>query len=162
MGLKGVIGAAAIVLLAAGCAQDDYGPRQTVGGLAGAALGGLLGAQFGSGRGQLAATGVGVLIGALAGSEIGRTMDEVDRMKADEAVNRAHAAPVGETISWNNPDSGNSGSVTPIRDGYSTAGRYCREFQQTITVGGETAQGFGVACQEPDGTWRILQQPAGG
>ena len=161
MGFRGIIGAATIVLLAAGCAQD-YGPRQTVGGLAGAALGGLLGAQFGSGSGRLAATGVGVLIGALAGSEIGRTMDEVDRMRANDAVNRAHTAPVGETIAWNNPRSGNSGSVTAIRDGYSTTGRYCREFQQTITVNGETAQGFGIACQEPDGTWRILQPRASG
>ena len=143
---------------AAGCAEHDYGPRHTVGGLTGAAVGGLLGAQFGSGAGQLAATGAGVLIGALIGSEISRSMDKVDRMKADGAVNRAHGAPIGDTTSWNNPRSGNAGTVTPLRDGTSTSGQYWREFEQTITVAGETHQGCGIACRQPDGTWRILQQ----
>ncbi len=158
MSNRGLLAAAAIALLVAACAESGYGPKQTVGGLAGGALGGLLGAQFGSGTGRLAATGAGVLIGALIGSEIGRSMDDVDRIQADRAVNRAHSAPIGETITWNNPQSGNSGSVTPVRDGTSSSGRYCREFQQTITVGGETEQGYGVACRQPDGTWRILQQ----
>ena len=158
MSFKWTLAAAMIVLMAVGCAESGYGPKRTVGGLAGAALGGLLGAQFGSGKGQLAATGAGVLIGGLIGSEIGRSMDEVDRIKANEAVNRAHSAPIGETIAWNNPRSGNSGTVTPLRDGTSTAGRYCREFQQSITVAGQAEEGYGIACREPDGTWRILQQ----
>lgn len=157
MKILGIIAAAMLVLFSAACADRGYGPKQTIGGLGGAALGGLLGAQFGSGSGKLAATGAGVLIGALIGSEIGRSMDEVDRIKANEAVNRAHTAPVGETITWNNPRTGNNGSVTPVRDGTSSSGRYCREFQQTVTVAGETQQGYGVACRQPDGTWRILQ-----
>ncbi len=157
MSRKWIVTAAMIVMMTAGCAESGYGPKQTVGGLTGAALGGLLGAQFGSGAGQLAATGAGVLIGGLIGSEIGRSMDDVDRMRANEAVNRAHSAPIGETITWNNPQSGNSGAVTPLRDGTSTSGQYCREFQQTITVAGETQEGYGTACRQPDGTWRILQ-----
>ena len=157
MKILGIIAAVTIVLFSAACADRGYGPKQTIGGLGGAALGGLLGAQFGSGSGKLAATGAGVLIGALIGSEIGRSMDEVDRIEANEAVNRAHTAPVGETITWNNPRTGNSGSVTPVRDGTSSSGRYCREFQQTVTVAGETQQGYGIACRQPDGTWRILQ-----
>ena len=127
------------------------------GALGGAALGGLLGAQFGSGEGKLATTAVGVLIGALAGSEIGKSLDRADRLHADEAVGRAYSAPIGETITWRNPDSGNHGTVTPTREGTSSSGRYCREFQQSITVGGETQQGYGIACREPDGSWRILQ-----
>lgn len=158
MGFRRLIAPAVVVLSLAACEGSDYGTKQTIGGLGGAALGGLLGAQFGSGSGQLAATGAGVLIGALVGSEVGRTMDDVDRMKANQAVNAAHKAPIGETIVWNNPQSGNSGAVTPVRDGRSTSGRYCREFQQTITVGGTSSQGYGIACQQPDGAWRILQQ----
>ena len=149
----------ALVLVAAlsagGCA--DTGPKETVGGLTGAALGGLLGAQFGSGRGQLVATGAGVLLGTLMGSEIGRSMDEVDRMQAGQAATRAQTAPLGETIAWNNPNSGNYGSYTPVRDGTSSSGLYCREFQQTVTIGGQTEQAYGTACRQPDGSWRILQ-----
>lgn len=150
---------ASAVLLAlvflAGCENSPYGTKQTAGGVLGAAGGGLLGAQFGSGKGQLAATAAGVFIGALLGSEIGRSMDDVDRMKANNAINQAHSAPLGDTISWNNPDSGNSGTVTPVRDGTSSSGQYCREFQQTVVIGGQVEEGYGVACRQPDGTWRI-------
>lgn len=140
-----------------GCGSD-YGPKQTVGGLSGAVLGGLLGAQFGSGSGQLAMTGVGVLVGSLMGSSIGRSMDELDRIKADRAAHKAHYAPIGETITWNNPDSGNRGSVTPLRDGVASNGQYCREYRQTIVVGDEPADGYGIACQQPDGTWQLVAQ----
>jgi surface antigen len=101
----------------------------------------------------------GVFIGALLGSEIGRSMDDVDRLKAEQAINQAHSAPIGNTITWNNAESGNSGTVTPTRDGTSASGEYCREFQQTVVIGGKTEEGYGVACRQPDGTWRI-REPA--
>lgn len=148
---------AAIAIAMAVSACEGMGQRETVGGLTGAALGGLLGAQFGSGTGQLVATGAGVLVGGLIGSEIGRSMDDVDRMKANQAVVRAQSAPLGESVTWNNPDSGNYGTITPTRDGTSSSGQYCREFQQTITVGGETEQAYGTACRQADGSWRIMQ-----
>ena len=151
---KSIIAAFAIVATLTAC--EGMGQRETVGGLTGAALGGLLGAQFGSGSGQLVATGAGVLVGGLIGSEIGRSMDDVDRMRANEAVVRAQSAPIGENIRWNNPDSGNYGTITPTRDGTSGSGQYCREFQQTITVGGQTEQAYGTACRQPDGSWRIV------
>ena len=151
--------ALAAALVSAGCdpATTGYGTKQTLGTLGGAALGGLLGAQFGAGTGRLVATGAGVLIGGLVGSEIGRQMDMNDRRYANAAINRAYDAPVGNEIAWNNPESGNYGTVTPLRDGTSTSGQYCREFQQTITIGGRREQGVGVACRQPDGTWRIVQ-----
>jgi surface antigen len=74
-----------------------------------------------------------------------------------EAEQRAYAAPIGEAIVWNNPNSGNSGTVTPVRDGRSTAGSYCREFQTEVTVGGQREKAHGVACQQPDGSWRIVE-----
>jgi surface antigen len=72
-------------------------------------------------------------------------------------VTEAHQAPLGETIVWNNPDSGRSGTVTPVRDGSSSSGLYCREFQQTITVSGRTETAYGTACRQPDGTWKIVE-----
>ncbi len=157
MRIKTVAAATVIALMAAACSSSPYGEKQTVGTLGGAALGGLLGSQFGDGTGRLVATGAGVLIGGLIGSEIGRTMDEQDRMRANQAVTQAHQAPLGETIVWNNPDSGHSGTVTPVRDGTTSSGLYCREFQQTVTVGGRTETAYGTACRQPDGTWRIVE-----
>ncbi len=155
MNFKTVVAAVLVLVFAAAC--SGQGEKQQIGTGTGAVLGGLLGSQFGSGSGQLVATGAGVFIGALIGSEIGRSMDEVDRMKANQAIKRAHTAPIGETITWNNPDSGNSGTVTPMRDGTSGSGAYCREFQQTVTIGGRTEQAFGTACRQPDGSWQIVQ-----
>jgi surface antigen len=34
----------------------------------------------------------------------------------------------------------------------------CREFTMPITVGGRQVQGFGEACEQADGTWRITQE----
>ncbi|MGY8813138.1 MAG: RT0821/Lpp0805 family surface protein [Gammaproteobacteria bacterium] len=149
----------AIIIASTGCATNSYSERQSVGAVTGAALGGLLGAQFG-GRGgsdKLATTAAGVFIGGLLGSEVGRSMDEVDRLKANEANNRAQAAPIGEKITWNNPQSRNSGTITPTREGSSESGDYCREFYQTVSIAGSTENAYGVACQKPDGTWRIAQ-----
>lgn len=42
------------------------------------------------------------------------------------------------------------------------AGPTCREFRQTITIGGEAKEGFGLTCLQPDGTWRIENGPGVG
>ena len=68
----------------------------------------------------------------------------------------AYASPLNQPIVWNNPGTGNSGSITPIRDGRSNSGKYCREFQSDVTVGGEHQNAHGTACQEPDGSWKIV------
>ena len=129
--------------------------KEAIGTLGGAVVGGLLGSRIGSGKGRLIATGAGVLVGALIGGSVGRGLDDVDRIKAKEASDKAHAAPIGETITWNNPDSQKSGSVTPLRDGTSTSGKYCREYQQTVTIGGKTEKSYGTACRQPDGSWQV-------
>lgn len=135
---------------------NTAGNKQLIGGGTGAVLGGLAGSQVGKGSGRLWATGAGVLLGALAGSEIGSSLDKADRVYAQQASQRAYSAPVGETIRWNNPDSGNYGTITPTRDGRTSSGAYCREYQQTIYVGGKQQSGYGTACQQPDGTWKVV------
>lgn len=48
--------------------------------------------------------------------------------------------------------------AVPTSDVYQTAsGQYCREYQSTIHVGGRLQQGYGTACQQPDGSWRVVQ-----
>ncbi|MBI4031050.1 MAG: glycine zipper 2TM domain-containing protein [Proteobacteria bacterium] len=140
----------------AGCQTTDWGSKQTIGTGVGAVAGGLAGSQVGGGSGRLWATGAGVLLGALVGSEVGSSLDRADRMYMSQAQSGAHNARIGETISWNNPESGHSGSYTPTRDGTSSSGSYCREYQQTIMVGGQKETAYGTACQQPDGSWEIV------
>ncbi|WP_343564901.1 RT0821/Lpp0805 family surface protein [Kiloniella sp. b19] len=144
-----------VASLALAACSGNRGTKETVGGIGGAVIGGLLGSQFGGGSGRVAAAAAGAVIGGFLGSELGASLDEQDRQRSDRAYERAQTAPVGQTISWNNPDSGNHGTVTPVRDGTSTDGEYCREFQQTVTIGGEQEEAYGVACRQPDGSWEI-------
>lgn len=64
--------------------------------------------------------------------------------------------PTGTYSTWENPDTGHAGSFTPTRTYQRPTGQYCREYQQTIRVGGEVQESYGTACREPDGTWRIV------
>lgn len=154
---KSLLATLALSVLLAGCQSDNMGTKETVGTLGGAAVGGLLGSHVGKGSGRLAATAAGVVLGGWLGNEIGSSLDKADRAELGRATTRAYTAPVGQQITWNNPQSGNSGTITPTRDGYDQGGAYCREFQQTITVGGQQQQAFGRACQQPDGSWKIVQ-----
>jgi len=43
-----------------------------------------------------------------------------------------------------------------VREDTSSTERYCSEFQQTVTIGGETEEAFGTACQQADGGWEIV------
>ncbi len=81
-------------------------------------------------------------------------LSEAQERALEAAQVRATTAPIGQAITWN--DGGASGSVVALRDGKSTSGRYCREFQQTITVAGKAEQAYGTACQQPDGAWEIV------
>lgn len=144
-------------LSVSGCETiEGSGDKEKIGAVSGAILGGIAGSQVGGGSGRLWATGVGTLLGVLVGSEVGRSLDKADMVYAQEANYEAHSAPVGESITWDNPETGNSGSVMPTREGSDTGGRYCREYQQTIYVGGQQESGYGIACRQEDGSWEIV------
>jgi surface antigen len=144
-------------VLALGACQQGQGPDKTdIGTVLGGVGGAVIGAQFGSGTGRLAATAAGTLIGAFVGREVGKSLDKADIAAAQQAQNKAHTAPVGEKIVWSNPDTGHSGSVTPVRQGTDSAGNQCREYQSTVTIGGKTEQAYGTACRQPDGSWKVV------
>ena len=156
MKLKSVAVALVSVSLLAAC-QTDRGTKETLGGLGGAVLGGLLGAQVGSGSGRLVAVGAGAVLGGLLGSSVGKSLDDVDRMNMERTTQATlEHVQTGSTSSWSNPDSGNSGTVTPTRTYQQASGEFCREYTQTIEVGGQTEEAFGTACRQPDGSWKIV------
>ena len=104
----------------------------------------------------MAAVAIGALRGAYTGNEIGKSLVKADQLALTRASEEAQAAPIGRTIEWSNPKSGNSGSVTPTREGrHSDTGNYCREFRQTVTIKGKTEEAYGIVCRQPDGSWRI-------
>lgn len=130
------------------------GPKTTVGAASGAAAGGLVGAAAGGGAEGIIA---GVLLGGLLGGAVGNALDNADRQyAAQNAQQSLESTRTGRTSEWRNPDSGHSGSMTPTRTYETASGSYCREFTQTIVVGGRTEEGYGTACRQPDGSWEIV------
>ncbi|MCZ6454581.1 MAG: RT0821/Lpp0805 family surface protein [Alphaproteobacteria bacterium] len=148
------LAAAALIL---GACTGDAGQKQTAGTIIGGIGGAVIGSQIGSGSGQLVATALGTFAGALIGADIGKSLDRADQLAMRQAEQQAHSAPIGDQIVWNNPDSGNSGSVTPVREGTNArSGAYCREYQTKVTVGGREQRAYGTACQQPDGSWQVV------
>lgn len=144
----------AAALLIAGC---EGGAKQQVGTVLGAGLGAIAGSQIGDGRGQLVAIAAGTLLGSLIGSEVGKSLDKADIAYMNQTQQQAlETAPSGTSSAWQNPDSGNSGTIVPQPAVQRADGTYCREFQQTVTVGGNTETAYGQACRQPDGQWKII------
>lgn len=82
-------------------------------------------------------------------------MLEEDQVRYHEQAQiEATTAPIGEAIVWESGAA--SGTVIPLREGTDASGNTCREFQQTVTIGGQQETAFGTACLEADGSWRIV------
>ena len=143
-------------LAIAACGDRSPPPGQTTGAIVGGAAGAVAGSQVGSGTGRVAATIGGTLLGALLGGAIGSAFDQRDQQYAEPAYRQAGTAPIGQRITWNNPGTGNYGTVTPIREGRTPDGRPCREYNTTVYVGGQYREAQGIACQRRDGTWEMV------
>jgi len=150
------IAALAVAALAVSACQDA-GTKQTVGTLLGAAGGAVAGSQIGSGSGQIVATAAGTLLGAWLGSEIGKSLDRADKLAMQQTTQQAlESAPSGTSSSWRNPDSGHGGTVTPKPAYTNASNEVCRDFEQTVTIEGETQTAYGTACRQADGSWKII------
>lgn len=165
--MKKIIALTTVGMFMSACAQQGQNGYSTGGtgldkellaGLAGAAGGAAIGSNIGKGRGKTAAIAIGTLLGAKLGSEVGASLDRADMSYYNKTSQRAlETAQPGQALPWNNPQTGNSGTITP-KSYYKTAqGQYCREYQQTITVNGQNSNGYGTACRQPDGSWQIVQ-----
>ncbi|MEE9256834.1 MAG: RT0821/Lpp0805 family surface protein, partial [bacterium] len=132
------------------------GGGQLLGAILGGIGGGVIGHQIGGGSGKAVATVAGSVIGLLVGGEIGRQLDERGRLIMARTTSESlESSPSGAPVPWRDPDSGTYGTVTP-RPAYQNArGEYCREYQQTVTIGGETKSAYGTACRNGDGSWRF-------
>ncbi len=132
--------------------------KSDIGTVAGGIAGGVAGYQFGGGAGKAVATVAGTMLGAYLGSEIGASLDRADMTYYNQTSQRAmESGQPGQSLPWKNPKSGNYGTITPSTHYQTASGQYCREYQQTITVGGRTEKGYGTACRQPDGSWQIVE-----
>lgn len=140
-----------------GTARADCSPTSTngiIGGLGGAVVGGLLGSSIGGGSGKTIATIGGALAGGLIGNNLLSQLNCQDQRYLGNSTQQSLNS--GQPVSWQNPDNGNYGTVTPVRSYNSDRGQYCREYQQTVYIDGKPQKGYGTACRQPDGSWKIV------
>jgi surface antigen len=80
---------------------------------------------------------------------------EVDwEMLRKNARGTLDESPDGTTSSWENPDTGHSGSVTVLST-YEEDGRRCRKAKFTNEARGMTGIQTHRLCKVADGTWKI-------
>lgn len=151
------------MVLTSACSQSggrDGGiTKEQVGTVGGAIGGAWLGSNLGKGKGNIAAIAAGTLLGAYVGNQVGQSLDKADMAYYNKTSQYAlEETKTGQTSNWSNPDSGNSGTITPTRTYQTADNTYCREYTQTINVGGKKVEGYGTACRQPDGSWKIKEQ----
>ncbi len=147
-----------LAFLASGCAaagQSVADNPKTAGGAAlGAAGGGLIAAAAGGGAAGIVG---GVLLGGLLGGAIGNALDQRDKQMAYQTQQAAlESTRTNQTATWRNPDTGHSGSYTPVKTYENASGQYCREYQEKVVIDGKTNSAYGTACRQPDGSWKIV------
>ncbi len=147
------IALAASLALLSGCAGQVT--RQESGAVMGAVVGGVVGNQIGGGQGKNLATVLGVIAGSMAGASIGQSLDRQDELYAQRALEYNQTNKPAE---WHNPDEDHDVIFTPTRTFQSSDGRYCREYQTVIKVGGKSEKGYGTACRQPDGSWKMVNR----
>ncbi len=138
--------ALALSSLVLSACQQLPGTRQEQGTVIGGAAGAVIGHEIGD---STLGTVVGAVAGGVLGNVIGRRMDESDRQ------NIAQALSENETRTWTNPETNESYRVDPV-DTVRRDGQLCREYEMTANIEGEPRQVEGLACQQSDGSWRVV------
>jgi surface antigen len=152
-------------------AETDGG---LIGALFGAGLGGALGNQIGQGKGRVVATVAGVGLGALLGNAVGSSYDRPQQGYVSEAAYYPapqpayYTQPASTTVvyeehrgpRWKRHRHSRTTYVVSEPVVYAAApapepAPYCREYQQTVRVGGQYQSSYGTACMQPDGSWEM-------
>lgn len=82
------------------------------------------------------------------------TLNAADREAIERAVDQAGRQPLKVSVPWANAQNGTGGRVTALREGFTEAGRKCREYHVLVTQGSLQGHEVGFACQSEDGSWR--------
>ncbi len=62
------------------------------------------------------------------------------------------------TLSWSYVEDGSRGEITPLRTYRSSAGFYCREYQEVVDAGTDRrASRQRTACRDNDGLWKPIR-----
>ena len=98
----------------------------------------------------------GVLLGHSLGSANSLSVAVTERSERDaalQAVLEAHRS--GSTLQWSTQQTDAQGDITAVSTYRNNDGRFCREFEETRSVGATAVREAGVACRDDNGQWRV-------
>ena len=99
----------------------------------------------------------GVVKKGIVGSTkcIGSSMDQKDILNMQKALNINN--PTGNPFSWQNPDTNSQYTLIPTITFQNTQEQTCREYTTVGIIDGKREEIHCTACQQPDGSWNIVQ-----
>ena len=155
---------AALILLAgasalplAGCEsiqrETGLSKETQTGALGGAALGGIIAALADANPAWIAAS---TILGGVAGGAIGNYLGQKDAEKhAESNLHALNTLGKGQTASWRDDQTGNSGSTTVTEVTTKSDGTVCKSFTETVKTSAKTVTQDGTACKAPGGDWKV-------
>jgi surface antigen len=66
----------------------------------------------------------------------------------------------GQTTAWRNANTAAAGAITPTRTFLAADGAYCHDYDETITIGGQSGRAWNTTCRNKDGIWVWLKRLA--
>ena len=136
-------------LVVTGCMTDKAQMGAVLGTLGGAAVGGQVGKSKDRRRNAI----IGALAGGVIGYIFGNEMDKADRTKLSQTFENT---PSNKTVTWVNPDTQNTFTVTP-EPAYYQGNRPCRDAYIKAVINGEVKQIKTTACRNNAGIWEIIK-----
>jgi len=101
------------------------------------------------------AQGLGLPMGSLWDTYVTLTRTDLDTIRSilDQQI---HNGKPGGSVSWKNPESGNSGVVT-LLGAFSRQGHRCEriEYRMSPPQGTPSDRFTLTSCRQPDGSWKL-------
>lgn len=121
-------------------------------GISGAGLGAAGGALIGQAIGHnTESTLIGAAVGTMAGYIVGNEMDKADQTQLNSVYETGQS---GQPVVWQNPDSGNTYTVTPQPVLGGKRG-VCRKAEIEAVIDGQREVTMATACRDHNGQWEL-------
>jgi surface antigen len=133
--------------------ETGLGRETQMGALGGAAFGGVVAAIAGANPAWIAAS---VIMGGVAGGALGNYLGKENSEKhVANNTNALNTLGAGQTASWNDNATGNSGSTKIDRVFTASNGQTCKAYTETVKTAQRTVTEQATACRQADGTWKV-------
>ena len=149
-----VAGVAALPLAGCETIQKETGLNRDTqaGALGGAAFGGIVAALANANPAWIAAS---VIMGGVAGGALGNYLGKENSEKHVQTnLSALNNLGAGQTASWADNQTGNSGSTTVNRVFTSASGQTCKSYTETVRTNARTVTEEATACRQPNGSWK--------